>query len=631
MKTRILYLALFFFLCLKTGYSQINDITWQQCYGTSDNDYARSIEKFGKGFLLSVSISKDEPGITNFHGLSDAWVIHADSIGNIIWEKCYGGSNADSPKKLIAIDETSFYMLCFSNSLDGDVQNGRPYDFWIVKIDALGNILWEKSYGNRSCDPRDAILMPDGGLLMMGRIMYAGGDVSTWYGRNDIWMCKVNATGEIEWEKTLGNQGQDNAVKIKLTSDNTVLMIGGYHENGGMIDCDHMGTTEWTDVWIVELDLRGNIIRQLCYGGAYADLGMDIIEVDKAYVFAASSTSYDLTKINHSTTGDKENSNNFWIVKIDFDGNILWQNLLGGSGYDFPNYLTHTNDKGYIVMGNTTSHDGDVSNNHSNPGDMDIWVIKLDSLGNLEWEHCFGGLATERFFSQHEVIKKSDYNYILAAQSNYISGDVGCDLTPNPYDLTKDAWVFEIKDCALYQPQMPTQATGPDTLCYTLDSASVYTIGAALGAWGYTWQLEPEEAGTLTVDTLKAYVKWNQVYEGQANISVQSYNDCGESEWSPIKSTWVYNCVGLEEFNHSGLALKVYPNPAKDKVVFELNNFTPTSKADILIRDITGRIIAQIVIQQKRTSWSCEGLEAGVYFYSLQIGNGNISGKLLLQ
>jgi hypothetical protein len=294
MKTRILYLTLFFFLCLKAGYPQITDITWQQCYGTSDNDYARSIEKFGGGFLLSVGISKDEPGITNFHGLGDAWVIHADSIGNIIWEKCYGGNNADSPIKLIAIDETSFYMLCFSNSLDGDVQNGRPYNFWIVKIDALGNILWEKSYGNRSCDPRDAILMPDGGLLMMGRIMYAGGDVSTWFGRNDIWMCKINATGEIEWEKTLGNQGQDNAVKIKLTSDNTVLMIGGYQENGGMIDCNHMDTSEWTDVWIIELDLRRNIIRQLCYGGTHGDLGMDIIEVDKGYVFAAASNSYDL-------------------------------------------------------------------------------------------------------------------------------------------------------------------------------------------------------------------------------------------------------------------------------------------------------------------------------------------------
>ncbi|MCD4771913.1 MAG: T9SS type A sorting domain-containing protein [Bacteroidales bacterium] len=602
----IIFISFYFF-----SYSQIPEIKWQQCLGTEELDRAYGIERLDEGYLFSIGIHTNGLGITNYHGSSEAWIVCTDSVGNVLWEKCYGGSDGDGPIKIISIDDSTFYLLNMSVSTDGDVQNGRPGNFWIVKINKTGDIIWENSYGNRSCDTRDAVLTPDGGLVMMGRIMYAGGDVSTWYGMNDIWLCKIDSIGNIEWEKTLGNQGQENALKIKLTSDTTVLMIGGYQENGGMIDCNHMGTSEWTDIWIVELDLSGNIIRQLCYGGTYNDLGHDIIETHDGYVILGSTTSNDGDVSGfHGIPGDIHGVD-IWVCKIDFYGNIIWQRCIGGSGYDFPIYITQTEDSGYIVMGHTGSNDGDVSGNHSLDFFYDIWVVKLNSIGEIEWQHCYGGERTEKFHGVHAVLKKSDYNFVLAAQSAYQSDDVECAPYGN-WDI--DAWILEIKDCSQYQPQTPTQPTGPDTLCYTTDSTSIYEINTAAGAWGYEWQIEPEEAGTILQDSLSAYITWNQQYEGEVAISARSYNDCGESDWSEEKLTWVYNCVGINEIKTGNVLLRVYPNPTKSSFeircsIFEIQNTT------IEIFNLMGSKIKEIKIPkgQEKVEVDVKGWEKGLY------------------
>ena len=600
------------------SFSQINDIIWQKCFGTQEMDNPYCIGKIINGYLVGISIYTNDTGVTNYHDKADIWILNIDSLGNVIWERCYGGSEGDGPEKIIPIDEENIYLLNNSISNDGDVQNGKPADFWIVKINGSGSILWENSYGNRTCDVRDALLTPDGGLLMMGRILAAGGDVKVYYGGNDIWLCKIDMVGNIEWEKTLGNHGQDNALKIKLTSDTTVLMIGGHYESGGMIECPDLGTYG-ADVWIVEIDMDGNVLKQFCYGGSHNDLGCDIIEVNNGYVFASLTNSNDQDVSGfHGIPGD-EYTDDIWICKINYMGDILWEKCLGGSKSEYPVYITKTMNDGFIIFGNTWSDDGDVSYNHSIAGyDSDIWMIKLDSSGTLEWEHCFGGIATERFWGVHAVVKNNDDNFVILGRSEYADGDVECDLYGYP---DKDAWVFEIKDCSLYMPQTPNQPTGPDTLCYTTDSTSMYSINPAAGAWGYEWKIETEEAGIILQDTLSAYITWNQQYEGEVAVSVRSFNDCGNSDWSTEKTTYVYNCVGIEEINTAGYALQVYPNPAKSSFeircsIFEIQNTT------IEIFDAFGSKVEEINVHkgQDEVEVDVNGWRKGLYLVKLSDG-----------
>jgi hypothetical protein len=602
MKIRIILIQ---FLLLQSYllFPQIDFISWQQCLGTDEGtNWTNAVEKAENGYMFGIYIEKNGPDITNYHGNGDSWIVNTDSSGNILWERSYGGSGGDGPEKIIKFDESSFYLLNYSLSEDGDVQNGRSGYFWIVKINAIGEILWENSYGGTINGEVviDAILMPDKGLLLMGRISSAGGDVTTYYGDMDVWLCRIDSCGSILWEKTYGNQGKDNGFKIKLSANNTVLMIGGHYESGGMIDCPQMGT-DGADVWIVEMDLHGNMLNQWCFGGSHNDLGCDIFELEDGYVFAALTNSND-GDVSGFHGNEWNEFDDFWVVKIDFNGNIIWQKCLGGSSWEYPVYLTQTGDGGFVIIGNTCSLDGDVTGNHSwDDIYADIWVVKLNSEGELEWEHSFGGGSTERFWGIHSVLKKDDYNYVLGANSNYLDGDVECDLFPN--DLQDNAWLLEIKDCNYYLPETPVISSGPDTLCSTTNTTSIYGITQVSWAWDYEWSLEPENAGTMIQDSLSAVITWNIQFEGQASIKARSYNDCGSSAWSEPHMTQVYTCMGLEEFGGTGISFIVQPNPAREKIHVRLNmdslsaswrNGRFNKDLGLEIYDIFGRKVGEI-------------------------------------
>ncbi|MCF8234444.1 MAG: T9SS type A sorting domain-containing protein [Bacteroidales bacterium] len=514
-------------------------------------------------------------------------------------------------------------------SSDGDIQSGNNgwVDAWVVKIDRQGNIIWEQTYGGPNNEQvRDAFLTPDDGLLFMTRTTSAGGDISNYYGARDIWLCRIDSLGGIIWEKTIGNQGYDNAMKMKLTSDSTFVVLANFNGDGGMVECDFMGPWDGTDIWLVEMDLDGNILRQSCYGGSHDDLGYDIVKTEDGFTFTATTRSYD------GDVSGWHGNYDIWVVKLDDDLNIIWQKCLGGSDMEYPNYITQTTDSGYITIGTTISHDGDVSNNHGIPGSgkRDIWMVKLNKHGDLIWEHCFGSWNSEDFDGLHGILKKNDYNYIIAGQAFIESGDVECDLY-GPNDM--DGWIFEIKDCAFLSPQTPNQPTGPDTLCHTTDSTSTYSTGPAANAWGYEWDIAPDEAGTVTVDSLFAYVNWNQQYEGEVKISARSFNDCGESGWSQVKTSWVYNCVGLEELFAGNVKLLVYPNPAKEKVIFEIahkdTGVTTTKNLKLIVRDIYGRIVHSTNLQQRDT-WDTRSIKAGIYFYTLRSTGLSKTGKLVV-
>jgi hypothetical protein len=569
MKTLICIITTFTFAFLNTQ-AQIDTILWQNCLGTlNGTNWTYGVEKTKNGYLFGIYLTRNGPGVTNYHGAGDAWIVQTDFSGNVLWERCYGGSSADSPIKIIKITDSTFYLLNYTQSKDGDVLNGRDGNFWIVKINDTGEILWENSYGGsvNGEEVRDAILMPDNGLLMMGRIRSTGGDITTHYGDMDVWLCRIDSTGGIFWQKTLGNHGKDNGVKIKLSSHNTILFVGGHELTGGMIDCPDYGYS-WTDVWVVELDLDGNLLNQWCYGGKYGDLGYDIVDVDDGYVIAASTCSNDRDVSGFHGIPGNVATMDIWVFKIDFSGNLIWQKCLGGSSWESPIYITTTEDNGFIVIGNTCSLDGDVSGNHSGGNLADIWVVKLNENGELVWEHCFGGDATERFWGLHCVYKNDDYNYVLAANSQLLDQDVQCDLFPDPYDLTWNAWLIEIKDCSFYLPLAPIITSGPDILCSTTNPVALYSIDTVQYATGYEWLLEPEDAGTLlSLDTL-AEVTWNPQFEGQSVVRARSLNDCGNSGWSEPWLTMVYPCMGVNE--HGGMeawgrgGVTVWPNPARE-------------------------------------------------------------------
>ncbi len=148
----------------------------------------------------------------------------------------------------------------------------------------------------------------------------------------------------------------------------------------------------------------------------------------------------------------------------------------------------------------------------------------------------------------------------IQAFRQLLSGDMAC----VSEEYGRQIWLYNFKDCANYMPTTPHPPTGPDTLCHTVDSTSVYQIAGDSTAWGYNWLLEPAEAGTITADSLQALVHWNSGYQGPATIKAASWNDCGESAWSQAKISMVYSCVGLHAQQDETVMLRVYPNPTNN-------------------------------------------------------------------
>jgi hypothetical protein len=553
--TLINFLLLLIFTCN----AQIPEIQWQQCFGSSENDDKNAVVEIHNGYLFAIHIAADEPGITNYHGSGDIWLINTDSIGSIIWERCIGGSNGDIPRKIEKINNDEFFIYGYTFSTDGDVQSNNygEGDLWVIKINGEGDLLWEKCYGSPGPDEaRDIIHTPDGGFVLLSRVHVSGGDVSQYYGSWDVWMCKCDSMGNIEWEKTLGNQWLDSGVSMNINSEGNIMMIGAAAHYGGIVDCDV--DDGYGDVWVVELDLLGELLWQNCYGGSYYDIGIDMIETEEGYIFTAVSGSNDVDVSGHHGPAGlpPDGWEDIWIVKLNNLGEIIWQNSIGGYGIEYASYITETEDGDIVSIGTTMSDDGDVSGNHSAPDNDywgDVWVVKLTEDGEIMWQRCYGGWGDESVVNKHQVLKNGDLNYVIASTTNFSEGndDIQCEIHAN---MDRDAWIFEIKDTTVGISQTPQNET-----------------------------------------------------------------------------------------------LKVYPNPANNYVVFETENpanviaegprvaealavaqARPRQSHTITITNTYGQQITTLQVKDNKTVWDTRSINSGVYFYSLMIAGEFNSGKVIV-
>jgi hypothetical protein len=606
------------------GYTQNNKIVWQQCLGDENTTYYYSVTKIREGFFLTTGIASGD-GITNYHGNADIWLIRTDSLHNILWEKCYGGSDTDNPREIVPITDSTFYIFGSTWSVDGDVQSGTYgfNDVWVIKINGQGDILWERTYGTPYYDDmNDLVVTPDGGFVFIDRIGSGGGDVSQYYGQYDVWMCKCDSEGNIEWEKTLGNEGLDNGVSLMINSSGNIVMIGAVQWHGGMVTCYPQG--EYGNVWLVVLDLQGNILWQKCYGGSYYEGGFKITETDDGYIIAAFSESNDGDVTGHHGPGGDNTNPDIWVVKTDTLGEIVWQKSLGGSDWDIPNAIFTISNGEILIFGETKSNDGDVSGNHFSPNRFDVWLAKLDANGTMLGQQCFGGRSNERM-NLYSVAKINDYRYMIASETGYSDGDVNCIILPSD----TDAWFFEIKDCDYYAPSIPVLPEGPIDVCTVSTPQSTYIIPEAANSNGYVWELLPSTSGTLNQSNNQVTISWDTAFSGIASLRVFNFNDCGNSAWCDTLHIQVETCLGINELMGDGL--RVYPNPASESVVFEYVNNSLTGNAQtITITDIYGRSVAQIPVTGEKTVWDARGVAPGVYLYQINYGKSIISGKLLI-
>ena len=418
LKAISLFTFLFFlFSCKKQDTSPIIPpvVEWQKCLGGSGFENATFTQQTTDGGYILVGTSTTNNGdVSGNHGGYDYWVVKLSSTGSIQWQKCLGGSGDDKANSIQQTTDGGYIVAGYSNSNNGDVSGNHGYnDYWIVKLDINGIILWQKSLGGSNTDEASSIQQTaDGGYIVAGWSNSNNGDVSGNHGGADYWIVKLGSTGSIQWQKSLGGFGYEEASSIQQTTDGGYILAGWSNSNDSNVIGNHGGV----DYWVLKLDNAGSIQWQKSFGGSGDDIPYSLQQTtDGGYVVAGGSGSNDGdVSGNHGGSGGGD----YWVVKMDNTGNIQWQKCLGGSDNDYASSIRQATDGGYIVAGLSLSNDGDVSGNH---GQDDYWVAKLGSTGSIQWQKCLGGSSGDAASS---IKQTTDGGYIVVGNSGSNDGDV---------------------------------------------------------------------------------------------------------------------------------------------------------------------------------------------------------------
>ncbi len=532
-------------------FPQTFQINWQSCFGGTESDKTRDIIAIDNGYMVAGSTKSNDGDISSNHGSVDAWLVKIDNSGNLLWEKCFGGTKSEFFARIFQDTEGYLYLIGNSTSSDGDISND-PYpestDFWIVKIDSLGNIIWDRIVGGNILDQIwTGVLTSDGGVLAYGWTGSPDGDVTVSYGAYDMWMVKLNSDGEKEWDFSIGTDWFDYGQAVIQTSDGGFLCGGSsvIGDDGNLV-CEPFNYSHGEAI-LVKLDADRNIQWQQCYGGSDHDGVTALLEIEDGYIFGGYGGSAD----GDLTGSGWHYENDIWLVRLDWWGNIIWSKCFGGSRNEWLSEIHQTSDGDFLIPGFTSSHDGDVTGNHTlSEYDNDIWILKVSSDGELISQQCIGGRGDETV--NFGAIKKSDNNFVIASKTTWgPSYDVTCTPHPNPGSPRADFWILEISDTTV-------------------------------------------------------------------NINENEVNDGG---------------------------IKVYPNPARDYVVFELPAGAPPSippgglpagKAGeknpiIKIHNVFGQEVTEIIVRSQVNVWDSRGVRAGIYFYKLKLENKILSGKVIIR
>lgn len=416
-KTSFSILSLLLFSSI---YSQ--DIEWQQVIGGAHSEYLYDLKATPDyGFLLVGSSYSDNSGNKTEKGKGDLdyFLWKMNEKGHLEWQKSFGGSGMDYLYSASLTKEGGYILGGSSDSPISEDKTHKGYgnmDFWILKLDPIGEIEWQITIGGMGNDHLQSIQQTaDGGYIVGGSSdsspIYEDGNLvgdkkNKSFGSFDYWVIKLDANGEIEWEKTFGGIFSDQLKDIRITEQGYIIAGTSNSPISGNKSTSHLGGN---DFWIIQLDNQGNELWQKTYGGEGDENFAQIIRTENGYLLGGSS--------NSDTSENKKagsiNGTDFWVIEIDDVGEILWDNAYDVGKWDMLVSLVQINENEYFLGGFASSET--LGRKADSKGINDYVGISINKRGELLWTKTLGGNATDQLKG---LVQTRDGGYLFAGNSD---------------------------------------------------------------------------------------------------------------------------------------------------------------------------------------------------------------------
>lgn len=520
---------------------------------------------------------------------------------DILWEKSYGGKHADYLFDVIPTPDYGFILAgsSLSKKTGNKTEDNRgDLDYWVWKMDEKGELDWQKSFGGSGQDMlKSVILTNNGGFLLAGSSQSDEGmdKKGKTRGGFDFWILKINAKGGEEWQKTIGGSAHDELNSIVKTRDGGFVLAGSSSSRkSGEKTSENFGGL---DYWIVKIDSKGEIVWQNSFGGIYNDeLRSIALTQDGGYILGGSSNSPESDTKTEKNVGRAD----YWIIKLDDKGKEQWQKVIGGKGDDQLNVVCQTSAGIYLLGGSSNSESGDGKTKGNESG-TDFWVITLDKDRQMLWQETYNIAKVDVLTS---LVENDDHTILLGG---YAQGEIEKKATGKKQTATSE---FKMK-------------TGTDDFV----AIKINDKGEEL------WR---KSVGSDGQDILKKVIETRDGGYLLAGTSRTLMTADGEVKASGYKSSgkggidfWVVKLKDKQKPKEDKKPIEAIPNPAMDYTNIIVGYDYIKGTATLV--DIAGHVLQQFQITDRTIPIDLQGLPEGIYIVNIRTDIQNSGVKVIKQ
>ncbi len=496
-------------------------------------------------------------------------------------------------------------------------------------------VQWKKSFGGTKIDEAKVVANTlDGGYIVTGVTHSADNDVNDnhvvgSFLSDDAWVIRLDSNGAVEWKKCYGGSGNERFFNVIATADSGFFFIGetDSYQSGDVTGkypdtCAHCYNP---NVWMVKTNSMGAILWEKSIGGSKSEYLRSLVQTPDggfAFIGVSNSTDGDLTGINPVQ--------DVWFVRINDTGKVLWQKTYGGSKLESPIELKKTLDNGFIFTSIADSDDGDVNDRQAG---RDIWIVKLDSTGTMQWNKTYGGGKDDQ--GGASVIESIDGGYLFVSHPVSSDGDI----TANKGGT--DIWMVRLNDTGKILWEKSFGGTGNEgfkRVIQTPDSGFVVAAMTASSNGDVTKNNGPYDWWILKANKSGAKVwqmsigstgnEWpSDIILARDGYVIAGYSAGADGDMQNIgyKGSHDFFVVKLKENFKPGSGggttsissysasedVNVYPSPTNGVVYIELPK--GYEAAQISLYDLQGRLVEKEESGVQKRSIDMSGLVPGTY------------------